>query len=301
MTATARVAVFASGYGANLETCLRLASRRPDLLSIATVVSDKPGCRATQIAHGAGIPCIARSFDQLVGRASDCTDDAAREAYRHRARAFHEYICRELVAAEETGGEFSAVVFSYRRWVHGNLLDRYRGRIVNQHPGDLTLLDQLDRRRLTGNDPVLKALTMRCKTVRTTSFLVDDGHDTGSIVAQGPALTTNGLTPTRQDADRLEFAQKAISDPPSLICALLLLLMLSLTYGPGRYPDGSRQLVADGRALPFGGVDAGLLRDGDPQFLSQPAAGLLMEQMDLDARDLNQRGQATCVNGGQRQ
>jgi hypothetical protein len=103
MTATARVAVFASGYGANLETCLRLASRRPDLVSIATVVSDKPGCRATQIAHGAGIPCIARSFDQLVGRASDCTDDAAREAYRHRARAFHEYICRELVAAH--GGD----------------------------------------------------------------------------------------------------------------------------------------------------------------------------------------------------
>lgn len=297
MTAT-RIAVFASGYGANLETCLRLARRRPDLMTVAVVVSDRPGCRATQIARAAGIRCIARPFDRLVGRASDCTDHASHEAYNWRARQYHDDICRDLVADEQAAGGFGAVVFSYRRWVHGKLLDQYGGRIINQHPGDLTLLDRHGRRQLIGNDPVFEALRIGCPTVRTTTFLVDDGHDTGSIVAQGPELSTSGYAATRQDATLLEHAQKRVSDPPSLICALLLLLTASVAYGAGPYPDGSRRLAAGGHVLPFGGIDAGRLRDGDPQCLASRTADLLREQLQRDVRDLGLPGEVTRVAEG---
>ena len=279
------VAVFATD-SANLEVCLRLADRRPDLLRITAIVSDIPGGRTSRLARAAGIRCIERPFAKLVGRASDCTDAASYAAYQQRALDFHDEICEQLTAQEDREGRFGAIVFSYSRWVHGRLLRRYQGRIVNQHPGDLTRLDRRRRRRLAGFNPVLEALRTGEPTVRTSTFLVDEGHDTGSILAQGPPVETAPYEATPDGALGLRRAMKWASDPPSLICALLLTLQTRVRYGDGLYPDGSRELAVGGQALPFGGINAGELRVGNPQSLPGDTAALLRDELRADAQQL---------------
>jgi folate-dependent phosphoribosylglycinamide formyltransferase PurN len=279
------VAVFASD-SANLEVCLRLADRRPDLLRIATVVSDVPGGRSSRLAQAARIRCIERPFAKLVGRASDCTDDASYAAYQQRAVAFHDEIGDRLAEEEERDGPLRALVFSYSRWVHGRLLSRYQGRIINQHPGDLTRMDARRRRRLAGFRPTLAALRSGDPAVRTSTFLIDEGHDTGSILAQGPVVGTARYQATTEGAQAARQTMKWASDPPSLICALLLMLRSTVGYGPDLYPDGSRQLLVDGRALPFGGIDAGELRAGHRQGLPPDVADLIAGQLRADARQL---------------
>ena len=277
---TARIAVFASGYGANFATCVRLARRRPDLLTVAMLVTDSPGCRATRLARDAGVPVLERPFAAEVGRASDCRDEADRRAYAERARRFHDGISDALAGVERRDGAFDALVFAYRRWVHGDLLDRFRGRILNQHPGDLTVLDAEGRRALVGNDPVLLALRLSLPEVRTTTFLVDDGHDEGSILAQGPALPTAGYVATREAATELEHRQKAVSDPLSLTCALLAFLGGVVRYDASRtHRDGSRALLLDGVPLPHGGIDTAALLAGETTPLRPELAALVTREL----------------------
>ena len=277
---SARLAVFASGYGANLATCLRLAHRRPDLLSVAMLVTDSPGCRATQLARAAGVPVLERPFVAEVGRASDCRDEADRTAYALRARRFHDAISATLADVERRDGAFDALVFAYRRWVHGALLDRFRGRILNQHPGDLTVLDANGRRALVGNDPVRLALRLGLPEVRTTTFLVDDGHDEGSILAQGPAVSTAGYVATPESATELEHRQKVVSDPASLTCALLAFLGAEVRYAEAHtHADGSRALLLDGVPLPHGGIDTAALLAGATTPLPTALAALVTGEL----------------------
>jgi len=251
-----RVCVFASGTGGNLRTVLQLVARRPELLELALVVSDRPGCDAVAIARTYGVETIARDFAAACGRASDARTARERAVYAACARRFHDAIDDELRAFERRTRPLDLIVLAYRRWIHGRLLARFEGRIVNQHPGDLRALDEDGRRVLVGNNPVLAALRLGHPRVRTTTFVVDEGHDAGGIVCQGPWVSTVGHRPIQSDADRLEQVQKRVSDRPALICALTAIGSGTLALDPGRRgPDGSPSLVLDGVPLPFGGID----------------------------------------------
>jgi folate-dependent phosphoribosylglycinamide formyltransferase PurN len=249
-----RVAVFASGGGGNLRAVIRLAVHRPELVAVAAMVTDRPSCAAVGIADAARVPVIARDFDAECGRASDCHSESQRRDYAQRAEAFHDRIDAELLSLEGANGALDMIVLSYGRWIHGRLLNRFAGRMINQHPGDLTQLDNGGRRTLIGNDPVLAALLKGARRVRTSTFFVDAGRDSGPILCQGPAIATAGTTAERNGADRLEQTLKRESDWPSVVCAVTLIAVGAVSVDAGRrLEDGSSGIAIAGVPMPLGG------------------------------------------------
>jgi folate-dependent phosphoribosylglycinamide formyltransferase PurN len=250
-----RVAVFASGSGGNLCAVMRLASWRPELIEVVVVVTDRPGCGAVSISQQAGIPVISHDFRAECGRATDCRTHLERLKYRRRAEAFHDRIDRHLARFERSSGPVDLVVLSYGRWIHGRLLDRFAGRMINQHPGDLTLLDGRGHRILIGNDPVFAALRCGMPRIRTSTFLVDVGEDSGPIICQGPDLATARIEAKRESADRLEQKLKRESDWPSIICAVTLIAEGALLVDHGRQlEDGSHGISVCGVPMSLGGL-----------------------------------------------
>lgn len=263
-----QIAVFVSGSGGNLRAAMRLASWRPDLASISVVVTDRPGCGAVSIAEEAGIPVIAKDFRAECGRASDSRTSLERTMYEQRAEAFHDRIDDQLVQFEERHGPVDLVVLSYGRWIHGRLLDRFAGRMINQHPGDLSLLDASGSRILVGNDPVLAALQLETARVRTSTFFVDSGQDAGPIICQGPTVETMGITATRSSANLLEQTMKRESDWPSVICAITLIAEGAISVDQDRrMEDESHGVSINGVPMDFGGLKLMAdLEDPEPEM-----------------------------------
>lgn len=263
-----RVAVFASGSGGNLQAVMRLASWRPELIAVAVVVTDRPDCGAVSISRQAGIPVISRDFRAECGRASDCRTRPEQRAYARRAEAFHDRIDDRLALLERSNGSIDLVVLSYGRWIHGRLLDRFAGRMINQHPGDLTLLDGEGNRILVGNDPVLAALRAGMQQIRTSTFLVDAGEDAGPIICQGPLLVAAGIEAERESADLLEQTLKRESDWPSVICAVTLIAEGAVSINHDRrLEDGSHGISVCGVPMSLGGLKLmGDLDHPDPRI-----------------------------------
>jgi len=214
------------------------------------------------------VPVVARDFRAECGRASDCHTAEERSLYAGRAEKFHDRIDAQLLEHEQTNGDLDLIVLSYARWIQGRLLRRFAGRMINQHPGDLTFLGPDRHRLLVGNDPVLEALLLEVSEVRTSTFFVDAGEDSGSLLCQGPTLSTTGFEPTRASADQLELEMKRESDWPSIVCAVTLLALESVSVDTGRsMPDRSSGISISGVPMEFGGLQL-------PDGLDHPDARL---------------------------
>src|SRR5262245_14380205 len=106
-------AVFASGYGSNLERFIEGTCAPEEEARLALVVSDRPACRAVALARQAGIPVFV--FDP--------------PAYPDKA-AFEREILRALRARDVRW----IVLAGYMRLIGPTLLESYRERILNVHP-----------------------------------------------------------------------------------------------------------------------------------------------------------------------
>jgi phosphoribosylglycinamide formyltransferase 1 len=234
---------------------MSLAAHRPDLVTVAAMVTDRPMCPAVSIADGAGIPVVARDFRAECGRASDCHSESQRLRYMQHAEAFHDRIDAQLLDLERESGALDLIVLSYSRWIHGRLLERFANRMINQHPGDLAQLDGNGTRALIGNDPVLYALKEGASRVRTSTFFVDAGKDSGPILCQGPALETAGIRAERGSADSFEKTMKRKSDWPSVVCAVSLIAVNSVSLDANRrMEDGSHGVTICGVPMSLGGL-----------------------------------------------
>jgi folate-dependent phosphoribosylglycinamide formyltransferase PurN len=251
-----RTVVFASGGGGNLAAAIGLAAQHPDLVSVGAVVSDRLGIRAIDIAKDACIPVIARDFEAICGRWTDCRNDPVAAAiYKRQSIAFHDAILNDLIEIErKTGCPFDLAVLSYRRWIHGALLERFRDRMINQHAGDLSVLRN-GRRAYIGVDPVTVALAAGQRQTRTSTIVVTEGHDAGEILCQGPWVSYSHLSLTPELARKHELVQKERSDWPSLRFALAAIAEGRLALGfKAAHCDGTRRVYLDGHPLPYGGV-----------------------------------------------
>jgi phosphoribosylglycinamide formyltransferase-1 len=252
-----RVLVLVSATGANLRTVLELAGRRPDLVQVALVASDRESAGALEVAAAAGVPVWPGRFTAECGRWSDCRTPADQAAYRDRARAFHDRLLGRIEQFERDNGAIDLVVLAYHRWIHGALLERFAGRMINQHPGDLADLDEAGRRTLIGLDPVGVALRRGDAATRTSTFVVDDTPDGGPILVRGPRLEYTGpRPPTAADVTSHELRQKQHSDRPALTWALTALADGRIALDPQRrHRDGSSVVLVDDQPTPLGGHD----------------------------------------------
>ncbi len=150
-----KIAVFASGNGSNLQAIIDSIERGELNASLELVVCDRIGAYSLERAARAGIPSFA-----FNPRDFTCKADY------------------ELVIAERLGAlkiEY-LVLAGYMRIIGPTLLQRYPKRIINIHPSLLPLFP--------GIDGIGQALAAGVKETGVTIHFVDEGIDTGPIIAQ---------------------------------------------------------------------------------------------------------------------
>src|SRR5690242_9729474 len=145
------IGVLVSGSGSNLQALLDHG------LPISAVASSRKDAYALERARAAGLPTATFSLD--------C--HASREE-------------RDLVMAtwlEEHGVEL-VVLAGYMQLLTPAFLARFRDRIVNVHPSLLPAFP--------GARPIEDALAAGVETTGVTVHYVDEGVDTGPVIAQEP-------------------------------------------------------------------------------------------------------------------
>ena len=111
MSTTPRAVVLVSGDGSNLQAIIDQVRQGALGLTVAGVVSDRPGVRALERAAAAGIPA------HVVDHASD------RPAFPGRLTATLADLRPDLV-----------ILAGFMRILPSALVDQYRGRMLNVHP-----------------------------------------------------------------------------------------------------------------------------------------------------------------------
>ncbi|MFF2773859.1 formyltransferase family protein [Streptomyces sp. NPDC058052] len=252
-----RIGVLVSATGANLGTLLDLRDREPDAFDVCLVASHGTTAKALDVARDAGVETWTGDFDAHCGLASRATtpEDALR--YRRRAREWHDGLDARIAAWEAEHGALDLVVLAYHRWIEGALLDRFRGRMINQHPADLSVLDADGGRLLTGKDPVRLAMAEGHTTTRTSCFVVDGTQDGGAVLCMGPPVDVETRQATPDDAWEQELRQKTLSDRPCLEWTVRAFAAGRLALGADTHADGSRTVLIDGRPTALGGKRLG--------------------------------------------
>jgi phosphoribosylglycinamide formyltransferase-1 len=145
------IGVLVSGEGTNLQALLDAG------LPVRAVATNRPGCQALARAQAAGVPTGEFPLEEYAEREERDTDMAA-WLERHGV---------ELV-----------ICAGYMHLLTTAFLDRFPGRIVNVHP---SLLPEFP-----GVRAIDDALAAGVETTGVTVHLVDEGLDTGSVIAQQP-------------------------------------------------------------------------------------------------------------------
>ncbi|WP_328726008.1 phosphoribosylglycinamide formyltransferase [Streptomyces sp. NBC_00259] len=156
--AAARLVVLVSGSGTNLQALLDAISDDPQGFGadIVAVGADRDGIIGLDRARLAGIPTFVCKVK----------DHATREEW-------------DRALTEATAGYEPDLVVSagFMKIVGKDFLARFGGRIVNTHPALLP--------SFPGAHGVRDALAYGVKVTGCTVHFVDDGVDTGPIIAQG--------------------------------------------------------------------------------------------------------------------
>lgn len=151
-----KIAVLVSGSGTNLQTLIdQLHQDNTSGIEIAVVISDRQNAYALTRAKHAGIPT------QVV-RAKD---------YENRI-AFDQEISRQI---ENASAEL-IVLAGFMKLFQPPFVRKYHNRILNVHPSLLPAFP--------GATPVADLLTYGAKVAGVTVHFVDEGVDTGPIIAQ---------------------------------------------------------------------------------------------------------------------
>lgn len=157
------IAVFASGSGSNFESLVKESRRNSWPLPIQLLVSDNPDAGALERAQRLQVP--AASFDP--------------KQYATKA----DYETAVLTLLQDQGIKWIALA-GYMRLIGPTLLAAYPWRIINVHPSLLPAFP--------GKDAVGQALAYGVKWTGATIHFVDEGIDTGPIIAQKPVLIRAG-------------------------------------------------------------------------------------------------------------
>jgi phosphoribosylglycinamide formyltransferase-1 len=182
-----RLAVLASGNGSNLQAIINQLHRRPavtpvvvppvagapvaaagaaPLIEVALVVSDVPGTPALERACSAGIRTVMIPFD------------------RYPSRDEHDLA---MAAAIREAGADLVILAGYMRLVSPVFVKEFPWRVINLHPALLPAFP--------GTTSITDAVGYGVKVTGVTVHFVDEGLDTGPIIAQEPVRVEDGETP----------------------------------------------------------------------------------------------------------
>ncbi len=153
------IGVLVSGEGTNLQALLDAE------LPVVAVASNVEGSRALARAEAAGIPTAAFPLESYADR-------EARDA------ALADWL-------QEQGVEL-VVCAGYMHLLRPSFLARFPGRVVNVHPAPLP--------EFPGAHPLEDVLAAGAAAAAATVHYVDDGVDTGRVIASEPVPVLAGDT-----------------------------------------------------------------------------------------------------------
>ena len=151
------IGVLVSGEGTNLQALI------DEGLPIAAVASNKPGVRALERAQAAGIPAEVFNSDGFATR-------------EERDVAMADWLAARGVRLVVCAG--------YMHLLRAPFLERFAGRIVNTHSAPLP--------DFPGANPIEDVLAAGVEQTAATVHWVDEGVDTGPVIAAEPV-------PVRED------------------------------------------------------------------------------------------------------
>jgi formyltetrahydrofolate-dependent phosphoribosylglycinamide formyltransferase len=181
------VAVFASGGGTNLQSLLDTfgSDGRPDdSCRIVLVISDRPGIRALERAERAGAATAVIPPKEYQGK-----------------RAFGEAL---LATLAEHDIDFIALA-GYLKLVPENVVQAFRGRIINIHPGPLPTFGGSG---MWGHHVHEAVIASGVAVSGPTIHFVDERYDTGPVIAQWPVPVLDDDTPDSLAARVLRYEHK---------------------------------------------------------------------------------------------
>jgi phosphoribosylglycinamide formyltransferase 1 len=170
-----RIVVLASGSGTNLQAILDKLHGR-DGIEVAGVGSDKPAAGALERGRRAGVVTA-------VFPAADYPDRQARDG------AMGDWL--------ESRRPDLVVLAGYMQLLSATFVGRFRNRIVNVHPALLP--------SFPGLDAIGQALAAGVGTTGVTVHFVDEGVDTGPVIAQREVPVPAGVS-----REELEAAVHAV-------------------------------------------------------------------------------------------
>lgn len=155
MSKPLRLVVLVSGTGSNLQALLDACADPAYAAEVVAVGADRGDIRALERAEQAGVP-----------------------TYVHRVEDFGSREEWDAALAESTAAYAPDLVVSagFMKLVGARFLERFGGRFVNTHPALLPSFPGMHGAR--------DALAYGVKITGATLFVVDEGVDTGAIMAQ---------------------------------------------------------------------------------------------------------------------
>jgi phosphoribosylglycinamide formyltransferase-1 len=151
------IGVLVSGEGTNLQALVDAG------LPVVAVASNVPGARALERAETAGVPTAVFPLDEYADR------DA-------RDRAMADWL--------EAAGVRLVVCAGYMHLLRPVFLARFPRRVVNVHPAPLP--------EFPGAHPLEDLLDARAPAAAATVHFVDEGVDTGEVIASEPVPVLEG-------------------------------------------------------------------------------------------------------------
>ena len=171
-----RVAVLVSGEGSNLQAILDTVHGREGI-EVVGVGSNRADARGLERARGAGVETAVFPRDEFADRPA-----------------------RDVAMAEwiDSRGVQLVVLAGYMELLSPEFVQRYTGRLINVHPSLLPAFP--------GLHPIQQAVDYGVRVMGVTVHFVDEGVDTGPIIAQ----EAFEVDPYALDVDAIEARVHAI-------------------------------------------------------------------------------------------
>jgi phosphoribosylglycinamide formyltransferase-1 len=246
------VVVFGSGSGTNLEALLKSQFESSDgfqnnpKFRIAALFSDRL-CRFQQIGRSHNLPVIYHSFAKFI------KDHKYNSPNDREARIQYDQLNLQMLLEISKKNNFTIdliLLAGYMRIVYEPLLSRFKNKIINIHPADLTKVDDQGRRIYVGANAVKDALLAGETKTRSSIIIVDEEIDTGPVLASGSWVPyEEGFPITEEKIQRHQDKQKIHSDWPACITVIELI-------SQGRFAlDGLNNVYFDGVLQPKCGLE----------------------------------------------
>ncbi|MFB3147369.1 MAG: phosphoribosylglycinamide formyltransferase [Thermodesulfobacteriota bacterium] len=184
------VAVFLSGSGTNFIAIYEEQKRlekagEKNYGRIDVVFTNVPNCNGSQIAEEYGIPVVdlsSKKYFDLLNK--DPNDEETRDYYDGAVITAVEAICSPDII----------VLAGYRRRLGSLFLNRYKNRVINLYPGDITK-DYL----VKGVDASVQAIRAGEEVTKCSVFLQKENQRFGPALLQSKPISLKGYSQNDKD------------------------------------------------------------------------------------------------------